>query len=395
MIKYYKELEEKKQQYLNLIEPMQSIDFNIEINTLPLKFYTINYKLFERLVNLDVLFNNLLPLEQDTEFLELLDSYGGDDIFYDLSNYEIEKHGSFKRKFDFLMSKFKYEKDTYEYYEYLNSYIKSIIKLILIKADLNVENKRKLKEYLISVKTVATLQGKLPSELEDEINLTLKELDNYDFVLPHRTKNIKFTLPDSWYITPSGELYNSMGEDGHKTSNLKYAYFAEINDEIGKNSDSNHYLDQLSRIATNMYITNSDFQECFNLIYNFASCYYGKSYDRKLVKLITGIYSAHACFFSFFEELKLKSANYVDDLKYIRQLDMDDLLVRICGFHKISSQYNKTITTSCVNYEEEFDEYIKNGWHIDFVSPIIISENRRKLEEYPEYSLTIRKILKK
>lgn len=49
--------------------------------------------------------------------------------------------------------------------------------------------------------------------------------------------------------------------------------------------------------------------------------------------------------------------------------------------------------TSCVNYEEEFAEYIKNGWHIDFISPVIINEHKGKLEKYPEEALIIRKIL--
>lgn len=41
--------------------------------------------------------------------------------------------------------------------------------------------------------------------------------------------------------------------------------------------------------------------------------------------------------------------NYEED---IEELGMEDLLVRCCGFYKISSQTPKTITTSCVDYNK-------------------------------------------
>ena len=41
--------------------------------------------------------------------------------------------------------------------------------------------------------------------------------------------------------------------------------------------------------------------------------------------------------------------NYEED---IEELGMEDLLVRFCGFYKISSQTPKTITTSCVDYNK-------------------------------------------
>ena len=55
----------------------------------------------------------------------------------------------------------------------------------------------------------------------------------------------------------------------------------------------------------------------------------------------------------------------------------------------------KTITTSCINYEVKFEEYIKKGWNIVFIPPIIIDEDNHNVIHYPEEFLTIRKILKK
>ena len=55
--------------------------------------------------------------------------------------------------------------------------------------------------------------------------------------------------------------------------------------------------------------------------------------------------------------------------------DLVDILVRCCGFHKVESKVNKTITTSDVNYEKEFLEYIDKGWNIKFIPPIIIRKD--------------------
>ena len=55
----------------------------------------------------------------------------------------------------------------------------------------------------------------------------------------------------------------------------------------------------------------------------------------------------------------------------------------------------KIITTSCINYEDELEEYINNGWNVVFIPPIIIDENNHCLKEYPEDFLVIKKVLKK
>lgn len=398
MIKYYKELEEKKQQYLDLVEPLRMMDLSIKANQVPIEFYKTYYKLFCKLADLDVLLNDLLPSKYDNDdFLQVLDCYAEiySDIYDYLSDDILAKNDNFKRKFALLMAKFKYEKGTSEYYEHINLYITSIINIYLFDSNLNMKSKNELKEYLESLKTVATFQGKLAPEIGKEIDSAIKKLNEYDLIIPKRSSKIKFNLPDSWYITPSGGLYNSMGENGHKGSNLKYAYYEEMDNNLKNLSNSKYYLNNISNVTKNGFITDSEFQDCVNLIYHFTSYYDGKNYDKRLVNLIAGIYDAHACFYEFFEELKLKSTNYNKDLNFIKKLDMSDLLVRVCGFHKISSQKKKTITTSRVNYEHEFSEYLKNGWYIDFVPPIIINENRGRLEEYPQEFLTIRKILKK
>ena len=90
--------------------------------------------------------------------------------------------------------------------------------------------------------------------------------------------------------------------------------------------------------------------------------------------------------------LKNNSSDYSSDLNFIRQLGLDEILVRCCGFHKISSVCDKTITTSCISYEEELSEYIERGWNIDFVKPIVLNPSTKRLEEYSDEFLLIKKM---
>ena len=59
-----------------------------------------------------------------------------------------------------------------------------------------------------------------------------------------------------------------------------------------------------------------------------------------------------------------------------KTIPLDDLLVQCCGFHKVNSSREKTITTSSLNYKESFKEYIQNGWEIDYVPKIIIDKEK-------------------
>ncbi len=384
MIKYYKELEEKTTQYLKLVDTHITPENVIENDLVPLEFYIRNYNFFEQLPKLDT-----IKIKEDKIILELLNFYEVEDV----CDYLINDENNLKYKINHLLTKFKYKENTYQYYEYLRLYITSIIKLNVLNSNIDINSRSNLVEYFKTFKTVAKLQGNLSTKLEKEIDSKIKELDKYSFKLPNNKKIVNFLLPDSWYITPSGELYNSMGEDGHKGSNLQYAYLEQINNET--EYTSKYYLDKLLTIEENNFISKSEFKLYLNLIYNFEGLFADKTYDRKIIQLIKGIYSANACFYSFFEELKEKSSNYEENLNLIKKIDMDDLLVRTCGFHKVSSLFDKRITTSCINYNQEFYEYLKKGWTIDFIPPIIINEQNGKLEDYPKEYLTIKKILKK
>ena len=207
-------------------------------------------------------------------------------------------------------------------------------------------------------------------------------------------------------------LYNSMGAGGHKEANLIYPFYYTILRD-NQNPNPIPYLKSIQKLKQNGFITSTEYEEYLNLKYDFPciypDSYYNldslgkifyrhtnkKSYNPQLVNLIIGIESAHAGIYNFFYRLRQYSSNYEQDLIFLKGLYFNDMLVKCCGFHKVTSLPDKIITTSLINYEEEFREYIEKGWKIDFLPPIIINEEKGILEDYPEEFLTIRKILKK
>lgn len=274
-------------------------------------------------------------------------------------------------------------------------------------------SKQSIINYLVSVKKMAKFQNKFDKETEKLYEDALDYLKNYKIKIFSSTdKSIKMELPNAWYITPYNHLYNTMGPGGHKEVNLIYPfYYSIVRDD--KIKDPLDYLKEIRKTMEEGWIDMNAFHSYTNLIYSFSTIYpeqyyelddlekstYNfldkRTYNPRIVQLIIGIKSAHAGLFSFFWDLKKNSSNYYDDLEILKQLSLEDILVRCCGFHKISSVCEKTITTSCINYDEQFREYIDKGWKIDFVKPIILNDSTRRLEEYDDYFLTVRKILKK
>jgi len=418
MIKYFKELENREEQYLHLLEESMFKNHVLEIENLPPEFYQKYMNLFLRLLDLDVLWEKTLGSMQSTKFFneELYTGYDFDLFYSDYMNgwgmdgYLTEEG---KNRLDFLVEIVKGNTLKNDWYDELYNYVDAVVDLFLLNKRIRAWNKYAVRTFLKSTKVVAKYQGKLTEKEEKEIEEALEEIEKYTIKIPlKRYLPVDFKLPNAWYITTNKHLYNSMGKRGHKEANLYYPYYYTILRDK-RNPNPKGYLNSIRKIRENGFITASDYEEYLNLIYEFPSVYpeeyYGfntlakivynhtgkRSYNPNLINVIVGIESAHAGIYEFFQELRKTSNDYERDLKRIRELDFNDMLVKCCGFHKVSSVLEKTITTSLVNYEEEFREYIKRGWKIDFIPPIIISEATHTIEEYPEDFLTIRKILKK
>ena len=417
MIKYFKELEDIDKQYLCLIERNLLKSKNIEQENLPISFYEKYSSFFNTIEELDPLYNKLF--NKGTKLIDsdkLYNNYYNIDMLVDsimnnMDNYnEYGMSDSGKIRIDYMIkqykdnSKAKHSDDYYDYYD-LKYYIESAIELMSFNNV--ISSKSDLNKYLKSVYILLENQNKLTDELEQEFQSIKKELKEYRFKIKKKEfKPCDMRLPNSWFITPYNHLYNSMGADSHKESNLEYPYYQVHMDKLVYNPKS--FLNEIKEIEKNQSVNIIDYEHYLNLIYDFPTIYpeqyynlnkedrikyrqlYKVSHSPKLIKLIIGIVSAHAGFYSFFYELK-KYDTFDENLKYIENIDFDEVLVRCCRFHKISSIANKTITTSSLNYENDFKEYIDRGWTIDFVPPIILDENK-KLKEYDNSLVKIRKL---
>lgn len=219
-------------------------------------------------------------------------------------------------------------------------------------------------------------------------------------VYDNNFKYKKVYLPDSWFILPNNYLYNTGG--GHKVTNLIYDFWDVIRDDLKflKKTDV-IFMENIERIQKDGF-TPTDFKTYENLIYKplflDKSHEIPTSHEPNTLKHIISVIYAEKYFYQFFRDIFEYTNDYKESIAIIRKLTSDflpDIFVRCCGFHKIESTLEKTITTSCINYEEQFSEYIKRGWKISFIPPIIINKEMGIVEEYPEDFLTIRKVLKK
>ena len=194
-------------------------------------------------------------------------------------------------------------------------------------------------------------------------------------------------IPNCYYINPQGILYNSFGEDGHKEANLVYAYNLIKNyfydrkyvsvDNDGKYSLQKELVKELNtykRIIKTNSITRIDAWEYTHL--DFCDLK-----DPLIIKLIIGIVSSKIILLNNFIDLENKSNNKRADIDKIIDLskdDIKDILIRYCGFHKIETLQNKTITTSSLDLNS-FINYFDNGYIVDIVPKISINSENDEL----------------
>lgn len=376
MVKYFNMLENRKEFFLALInnqkrEEIYSFNCNIPISYI--KKYS---NLFEK-----------------TEFL--IDIYKNFDInqWFDKNVYiNYEKVCSVLNEFENIKEEIDWILEDYKKIDFtskaIQDYLYLIKRLSYIYMDL-FPNERDF--YALLNKTI----------LE-----AIEELKIISTVKCKSNKGVNIYQPDAWYITPNNYLYNA-GEDGHKSRDLTFNYNRLVrlivNNEIDlSNHDiSSSYFNELEEIKENGYITASQFKVYLNYISQpvYLNSVSGMpiTMDKRTIKLVSGIINAQQYFYKFFEDLFINTKSPISEINKIMKWtknDIGDILVRCCGFHKIESMLEKTITTSCVDYEIQFEEYIKKGWKIQFVSPIIINQKLGEVEKYNNDFIVIRKVLK-
>lgn len=399
MYRYYKELEDKTsfKTTLTATEFMNNKQVHIPNCPIPTFLWDKYQKVRADLLTVDLLLKSCdedkLQSQGAFAYAELRDAYYSL-VAYQNDNAEIiENH---KRTINPTLSDFKY---------YIQDYLIYINCLSIIFPE--------HKSFLSALKIKLTQLIKLTNEL-------------LIIVLPQEETTFEYTWPNSWYITPSGYLYNSGGLTAHKEGNLIYAYgriassfknerhmHRALNDGTDKPGtiyasyaipNKNNY-DKIKAIYERGYVTYEEFVHYTNMMYHFPQMVISangetngnKSYQRNLITLIIGYMAAESCFYQSFSRLSKSSdaENLFYKLNQLTAHDMDDMLIRFCRFHKISRVRDNTISTAAIDGINQFKEYLDKGWTIDIVPPIIYDAYHDRLDEIDLNSQYVKRYLDK
>ncbi len=256
-----------------------------------------------------------------------------------------------------------------------------------------------LKNYLVNSKRkIEVLEYIFPNKLYyrnvlNELDKFIKVLSNKDII--YESKPVRYKLPNAWYITKDGFLYNTMGVNGHKESSLVYP-FEEIQCNL-KNFDQEiiKYKKELEEIINRGYVTIEQCRFYLNFNAKYPQIEKGKIYDRQLNMLIMGIIAAHIDLYEAFNQFYKMDNPMQEYFKMLKltNFEMDDMFVRFLGMSKLGVSGIKTICTSNAN-DTLFSEYTKRGYEIDLVNPIKVVDNH--IEEVDlNYYKTLKKVLDK
>lgn len=381
MVKYFKELEKKKEFYLPLMINKYDIKKEYGIRE---AYVPLNY--IEKYADL---FRNGEPLIRQYKY-------------FNIEKWCKDQHIISIRDLDLY--------DPVNYFEYISEhydYILSEINSLRINSHIVRIYFRLIEEISVLFQDLFPDEKEFYSPIKNKAKEALEELEKYDDIKYSKVEKGEYHLePDAWYITPNNYLYNP-GVFSHQARTLEDSYmrikdYIESGKRITNYNHSNIYLKETKKVEERDYITRGQFYSYLHYINepNYLESINGEpvTRERNIFTLIIGIINSHVGFYKFFEDLCLKTDNPKEELEKIKKWtnnDIRDILVRCCGFHKVESTVDKTITTSLINYEEEFKEYIDRGWNIVFVPPIIIDEHDKTVKDYPEEFLKIRKVLKR
>ena len=377
MIKYFKELENREEYYLALVNVEDNGRKEVYDYRIPLSFiekYSEIFKQGDLLINIFNRFN--------------IDEWFKKNIYIDYENA-----CSVSSEFESIEEEIYWILDEYKKIDFSSKAIENYLYLIKRLSFIYIDLFPKNKEYYTS--------------LNKTIIEAINELKKYMTIQYEQNKKDNVYQPDAWYITPNGYLYN-VGKYGHKGRDLSFnynriKYSVNYNENILENhKTSDGYLNMSKEIKEKGYITAGQFKNFLNYISQPVYLEYINGIpvtrERHIIELILGIINAKACFYRFFEDLYIYTESPQNEIEKIIDWtndDIGDILVRCCGFHKVESTQTKTITTSLINYESEFSDYINNGWTIRFIPPIIINKDKKNIEEYDSDFLIIRQLLKK
>lgn len=376
MYEYFYELDKPNDFSVSLLKCNYLEDeyYSVE-SSLTLDFWIKNVNLFTNLRKIDNLIESLFyEMMENKNRLYYFDDYEKLSVIFDYFNKE--EYEEMKKEKDNLQLKTSDLKIVLEYYKV---YIEGLL------------------EIYPDLSCFLTTTIKM-------IDDALKELDKKRFIQIPYNNSVMYTFPNAWYITPNGYLYNT--GSGHKQGNLSYPY-EDILDRL-KNSQEVPLIDNRNKIRNILkrgYVEGVEFKNYANLEYEIptvittdSSPVYQlrKSYQKNISTLVIGHLAAEESLYrSFF---RMNSSNYKQQLALyfsLNKIALDDVLVRYCGFHKISSVVDKTITTSSLNAIENLKLYLDKGWTIDIIPGIVYDRVKDKVEDVNFNSYFVSDILNK
>lgn len=262
------------------------------------------------------------------------------------------------------------------------------------------------------------------------INNTLKQLNEKSTMeLPPLSNKVEYTYPNAWYITPTGYLYNTGGEYGHKQGNLINSflrYYESIKNDGYALENANLYND-IKKILKKEYVPWGYYKNYSNTKHRITPIITpeveldnkrekyiinGRNkekishdpfsrperiYQKNVITLITGYLSAETALANSFARLNhsKKKKEIIEKLTEITRKYLPDILVRYSGFNKIESVLDRTITTSSLKGIENFKEYLDKGWNLHIIPGIVYDKTKDELTEVDFNSCYIERHLDK
>lgn len=248
---------------------------------------------------------------------------------------------------------------------------------------------------------------KFLNEISMNLSHAISDINRLECILiPSKDKIVECCMPDAWFITPHGYLYNT--GVAHKEGNLTYSFwdiFERLKNEKNISCKEN-YSEKIKDILTRGFVSKDEYRAYANSIYKLPTIYTSeiqkaieslhsmrkfnvesisgkshskngtlssieRSYQPNIVKLTIGFLDAKLSLYRSFE--KLNGSNRKAELgKKIEECTLkckEELLVRFSGFHKIES-CEKKITTASLYGIRDFKEYLDKGWDLYIVPSI-------------------------
>ena len=285
------------------------------------------------------------------------------------------------------------EKNNYEtsqdlYNLFINDKYKNVLTLLRRIDSLST---KELKSILFFYKVFfGTVNLDKNNDILLAIDSFFKDINANDTII-YENEYKPLILPNYWYILPKlynleERLYNTTGENGHKEANLLYPYYKALD---GVLIDYRLFINKIKEIEKDG-VSKEDYLSFVrygmgyfpDLINDNNNTFEVKSHIKNNILITTGCIMAQCLLWKYFGDLKEKSNDYQKNLEILKNVTLDDFLVRFVGFHKILMMNGKRIiSTSNINYQEDFSEYIRNGWDIDFTKPLVFNHSKNTVEE--------------